>query len=558
MRGWNSLPARLIYVVISTFLPLNIMVIAVAALVIIKASQQVQESYQRELDFTMEQQEEQLSQIDRHMNSLTVSYLTALTLAESNDNMISYEILKELSETFAAAEQVGIYYLYDKMSGQLFVKYTPYAYSYQEIEQLKSTSAEDVPQTPNEWRLCRLKGKWFSIRYYEYTNYRIGFLVDVRNTAETAKGTLPEEAELLFSDGRLTLRIAGGAATVEETSRDTLKQGGLRYQAVEWSSKALGLTLLARIPRSSFLGAIPVMYWVLLVISFLSVFLIFGLWRMLKRRVVGPIKYLEDAMKQLETQHLDYRITQVEDGETDEFRYLYEGFNRMAEEVESSYQKEIKMVKAQLDNLRLQVNPHMLLNSFHIIYSLAQSKNYECIQEFSLHLVEYFRYALKETDSFVTLQKEMAFVENYIGIQKIRFPGAFTCVYNIQPGAERAMVPPLLIQNFVENAMKYALVPDKLIEVLINVRREEDKLFLSVCDTGSGIREEVLERLKSGEVYVDKLGRRHIGIWNCRRRMEVFYGDKASLNIISSRGQGTQIWLELPFLTEQETAQTEK
>ena len=56
---------------------------------------------------------------------------------------------------------------------------------------------------------------------------------------------------------------------------------------------------------------------------------------------------------------------------------------------------------------------------------------------------------------------------------------------------------------FVENAMKYALSSGRMIEVLINIRREEDRLCVSVCDTGRGIKEEILECLKKGEIYVD-------------------------------------------------------
>lgn len=77
-------------------------------------------------------------------------------------------------------------------------------------------------------------------------------------------------------------------------------------------------------------------------------------------------------------------------------------------------------------------------------------------------------------------------------------------------------MPPLLVENFVENAMKYALSSGRMIEVLINIRREEDRLCVSVCDTGRGIKEEILECLKKGEIYVDKMGQQHIGVWNCR------------------------------------------
>jgi len=284
-----------------------------------------------------------------------------------------------------------------------------------------------------------------------------------------------------------------------------------------------------------------------MVVAFLMAFLIFWLWRMIQRRVVKPLNTLQNAMEQLEQKNLGYRIEGTDKEETDDFIYIYNAFNHMAEEIRLSYEKDIKLYQTQLDNLILQVNPHMLLNSFNLIYSLAQTGNYQCIQEFSLHLVDYFRYALKETDILVPLEREMNFVKSYIGIQKIRFPGSFTNVHHIEPGCERALVPPLLIENFVENAMKYALIPGTIIEILINIRREEGRLLISICDTGRGIKEEVLEYIRKGEMYIDEKGHKHIGISNCRRRMEVFYGGSASMNIVSKRGEGTQVWLELPF-----------
>ena len=120
----------------------------------------------------------------------------------------------------------------------------------------------------------------------------------------------------------------------------------------------------------------------------------------------------------------------------------------------------------------------------------------------------------------------------------------------------RSLVPPLLIENFVENTMKYALVSGQNIEVLINIRQEEGRLLISVCDTGRGIKPEILACLQQGEVYKDKRGKSHIGVWTCRRRREVFYGGKASMHITSTPGQGTQVWLEVPFMTEERFGST--
>lgn len=139
--------------------------------------------------------------------------------------------------------------------------------------------------------------------------------------------------------------------------------------------------------RGLFLRSIPRSYWLLMLAGILSIFLIVYLWKALQVRVVRPLCVLQHAMEQLEEENLEYRIVNEDQDETQEFLYLYDAFNRMAQEVKLSREKDSRMYQAQLDNLRLQVNPHMLLNSFNMIYSLAQVKNYACIQEFSLYLV---------------------------------------------------------------------------------------------------------------------------------------------------------------------------
>ena len=551
---WKSLAFRLLYVVCMTFLPLNIMAIVVSGMVIWKSSEEVLYSYQRELSSSMTRFVSDLEKVDEYRDSFVLDYLTELTLADAGDNMISYQMIDDLGNIFSGSHIKGIFYLYDRMEDRLFLKYTKKAYSILEVEEMKRQLLQKgIPEGTNTtWELYRLEDRFFYIKHYEYTNYCVGFLADMNESLREAVGEeLTEEKKAFFTDGSHIIRLKEDCLTEEtQLSWFDLSRDKLLYQWVEWDAGSFGCKVGLQISRGNFLESIPVFYWILLVAALLCVLLIFTLWRLLQRRVVKPISILRCAMKQLEDEHLSYRIENHDRDETEDFLYLYDAFNHMAEEIKLSHEKDIKMYQAQLDNLRLQVNPHMLLNSFNMIYSLAQTKNFECIQEFSMHLVEYFRYALKESNTFVTLKKEMKFVENYIEIQKIRFPGAFSSVYSMPRDAEEALVPPLLIQNFVENAMKYALIPGKVIEVLINIRREEERLLVSVCDTGRGIRQDVLDNLQKGEMYVDKMGQKHIGIWNCRRRMEVFYGESASMNIVSRIGEGTQVWLDLPYMEE--------
>lgn len=551
----RSLTTKLAGMLIGTFLPVNLLAVTVCSIIINQSSNQVQDSYQREVDAGMDRLVSDLGQVEERFSDFLIEYMTELTLEEAGNAVVALEMLEEFCDVWNSSGRSGMAYLYDKESGRLYLKYTAGTYEIMQIEEMKTALSdylwEEGADGEGKWELESWQKGWFLSRRYEYTNYYAGFLLDLEETLSAL------EASPLWKQNQIYLRSGGRIYTFRNGRLRPYGGPGWNeifakwYQgrSIQWEAEEMDLMLGIWVVDDEFRVGIPALYWVLLAVACCSVFLAIAMWQGLKRRVVKALGILQTGMRELEQEHLEYRIADWDKGESEEFVFLYNSFNHMAEEIGLSREKDVKMYQTQLDNLRLQVNPHMLLNSFNMIYSLAQSRNFQCIQEYSLLLVEYFRYALKETDHFVLLKNEMIFVENYVNIQKIRFPGVFTSVHKIEPDCEEALVPPLLIENFVENAMKYALVPGKTIEVLINIRREEDRLLISVCDTGRGIKPEILDCLQQGQAYQDKMGKSHIGVWNCRRRMEVFYGGKASMNITSAPGQGTQVWLDVPFMT---------
>lgn len=558
-QKWKRLTFRLLYTACMTFLPLNLLAIAVCVMVIFRASDQVQASYERELDSFMTQFGDDLIKVEDSVEDFILKYLSELTLSGGGDMMVCYEMLEDLSTGFNSSGQKGFLYLYNRSENRMFIKYPQGSYSVEKIEKIKQrlSGHYSMVGTSPSWEIEALDGSYFLAKKYWYPNYQLGFQVDLEERLYRAMDENLWQADEVYLSDRTTLlcRKDGKVSIVNGTRKTRQKEKKFLSKSTEWSSDELGLYIAVESSQGQFWKMVPSVYWVLLLAAVGAASLVVVLWKAMQVNVMTPLETLHKGIKELEQNHLDYRIQEIRAEETEEFKYVFKAFNEMAAEIGLSHEKDIKMYQAQLANLKLQVNPHMLLNSFNMIYSLAQSKNFECIQEYSLHLVEYFRYVLKENDTFVSLDKEMHFVENYIEIQKIRFPGAFTSVYFIQEACRGALVPPLLIQNFVENAMKYALIPGKTIEVLINIRKEEEKLLVSICDTGRGMKPEILECLQRGELYVDKLGQKHIGVLNCRMRMEVFYGkENTSMNIISSPGEGTQVWLELPFIGQEEEA----
>ena len=140
----------------------------------------------------------------------------------------------------------------------------------------------------------------------------------------------------------------------------------------------------------------------------------------------------------------------------------------------------------------------------------------------------------------------MNFVTNFMEIQKMRFPDSFTSVYDVDEEAQNVEIPCLLIENFVENSIKYGLVLGKTIEILINIHVRGEHLDISICDTGNGMDEEKAAALQRGEAVTDERGK-HIGIWNCLHRLRLYYGDDAEFRITSRTGEGTQVWISLPL-----------
>lgn len=557
-ESWKRLPVRLLIVVLFTVLPINMISIVVSGMVFYNSTRQIRDSYQRELDSGMTYFFKLLEDMDHYYDSFVTDYLEDLTLSSDaeGDNMACYEMLDSLKTTFNYANFDGVFYLYERKSGRVYFKYNSDRYNVNEVEAMKRKLAkmEEIPGSKKDWGIEHLGHYYFVSRTNKYTNYQIGLYIDLEQAMSGIFGQFASDGTKLYVNYKKNmLQLADGTLSyIEDQTWEEVFEQSWFEKNVFWNSADGKAKVGVVVPRNRYFAGTQLLYMVLIFFAVSGIALLYGLWRLLQKRVILPLYRLDFAMQEVEKENLTFQIENTDKNETEDFRYLYRVFNRMAGEVEQSREKDKKMYQTELDNLKLQVNPHMLLNSFNMIYSLAQTKNYEYIQRYSMLLVEYFRYVLRENSSLVTLKKEMDFVVNYVEIQKIRFPNTFSFVYKVDEDVMTAYVPPLLIQNFVENSMKYGLIPGKNIEILINIRKKEDRLAISVIDTGRGMAPEVLDIVSRGEIYHDRMGKKHIGIWNCRRRMEVFYGKDTKIHITSKPEEGTQVWMEVPLIYEVE------
>ena len=546
-----NLRYRLMTALLVCILPIGLISCILFVIQLNRTEQEIYDSNQARLEEATAYWEQDSTLIDWIMEYFISQYGSELNYENFHwSDVTRYNMFFELEEILPKAGHDGMVALVDNQTGQVLAQIRDAnASDARKDSQVRAFTSwiEKKEQLPDlSW--LEVGGQYYLLKRYDYRNGSIYFALDVVNSIwERVEPLRSTDTTIYVADGSSILELTdSGALQTTLTWEECLSVSP--HSTLFWESQDLPIAV-CMIEKTGFFERLPWEIWVLLLVVLGCLGNAFHLPRLIRLEVLEPTGKLRDAMQQIQSNHLDFRMKDTCPRNSEDMQYLFDTFDQMADEIEASREKDKKMYQAEMDNLRLQVNPHMLLNSLNTIYSLAQMKKFEAIQEYALHLVDYFRYALRRNDNLVRVAQELQFIKTYIEIQKIRYPGALVYVYAVDPECEKALVPPLLIQNFVENAVKYAVKPGKVTEILLNVKRVEDRLHISVTDTGAGMKPEIQQRLASGEVFVDAMGQKHIGVWNCRRRIEVFYNETPRINILSGSG-GTQIYLDVPYWTE--------
>ena len=137
-------------------------------------------------------------------------------------------------------------------------------------------------------------------------------------------------------------------------------------------------------------------------------------------------------------------------------------------------------------------------------------------------------------------------------IQKYRFNKRLEYVINIEEGTRDCVVPKLIIQPMIENAINHGYAKKEKLYIELNIFTEENKLVLEIIDDGDGFSKERLEEIVTS-LSQDGLETNHIGLYNVSRRIQLLYGEQYGLHIDSVQGEGTKVTIYLPILRGGET-----
>jgi two-component system LytT family sensor kinase len=196
---------------------------------------------------------------------------------------------------------------------------------------------------------------------------------------------------------------------------------------------------------------------------------------------------------------------------------------------------EARLIASQLQALQQQLHPHFLFNTLHAISALVH-RDPDKADLMIERLSDLLRITLRKVgEQEVELAEELEYLRAYLDIEQVHFGSRLTVEYRIDAAALDALVPTLILQPLVENAIKHGLEPIvRPGTLIIEARADVDVLRIQVRDDGAGL--------------ADRWRRREgVGLSNARSRLDRLYGDGAGLTIRENRDTGVTVDLFLPL-----------
>jgi two-component system LytT family sensor kinase len=198
---------------------------------------------------------------------------------------------------------------------------------------------------------------------------------------------------------------------------------------------------------------------------------------------------------------------------------------------------EAELTQSKLDTLRSQLRPHFLFNTLNAI-SVFMTEDADKARQMLLHLSTLLRRSLDEMAHEVSLRQELAFVDDYLEIQRGRFGDQLVVRIDVDSTALDARFPVFLLQPLLENAIEHGKSDDNHTTIALSARRDDDELRLTLEDDGPGVQDGAMTR-------------EGVGLRNTRARLHHLYGAAASVQLRQARpathSHGTCVEIRIPF-----------
>ncbi len=338
-----------------------------------------------------------------------------------------------------------------------------------------------------------------------------------------------------------------------ENEYHIIKKLGQDYLLSNYYDPQTGWTIVEEMPCAVILQ--PLNQALVLLLAIVSGCLLVGTGAAcyMSERISKPILKLCRLMDRVKQGDFDV-ISDIRGYE--EVNQLKDSFNEMAAEIkkllEDIRDNEMQKRKSEMDFLRAQINPHFLYNTLFSIQCMIELKKNDQAVLMMAAFTDLLKKTLSVDTDFITLKEEFESTEKYLVLQQIRYGDKIH--YECEMGAktEQCLVPALIIQPIVENAIFHGIeAKEEAGLIIVESVVSEGALLITVSDDGVGLDEKELARMTAQFGEREYQSGRSIGILNVLNRIKINFGEEYGLTVESEPGIGTSVTMRFPVVLKE-------
>ena len=419
-----------------------------------------------------------------------------------------------------------------------------------------------------QWTVYTRKNQNYLLLNFRLNDLNVCSMLDLDRTAYAInKQNDTNNIYFVFSGNNTFLSNVGKLKGVEYDRCEIKKNVRIHGQNYVFSEVEITGTpvSLSIFETTDFLNEYSKIAILILIVAFgILTILVFIIFKMMSRFLLYPLKQIVNASELLisekgETLSADEIIrkeTQERSIQLVELEKINEALGNLLDTKIHLENENLKRKQeeehAQLQYLQLQKRTHFFVNCLKSLYGMLESQQYNRMQRMILAFSNHIRYIFHDNMVLVTLREEIREINDYYSIIAMDRERPVIIIQNIVENIYDCMVPPLVIQTFIENSMKYSGTSCKNLQIVVTgektILENKERIKLKITDNGEGFTYHVLEKLNSSEDY--SYEQYHVGINNLKRRLQLLYHQDYSIHFYNDLEGGACVIMYLPVMNK--------
>lgn len=374
-------------------------------------------------------------------------------------------------------------------------------------------------------------------------NKELGYVILSVNvdTINTSISTGNESILYLLEDGVI---VGAKEQSLLGKQSSELKQNGVKYR--EKKNERSGWNILLCQSMKPYQTAIEeqIIFWILVGVAVLGIF-VYLIYKVTEP-VMTSVNDIVEAMDNVETENFQTSLC-INKKDSTEIQRISDGFNKMVARIrmliEQVKKSTLEQKNAEISALEAQIDPHFLYNILDTInWKAIENEQYE-ISQMIVALADILRYAINDAGEFTTISAEQNWLEKYVLLQQEKLGEKIRLEFEMDEELGKIKIHKMLLQPFVENAVKYGFRGSKEEhELVVKIAKTEECLHIIIRNNGNPMEKQVLQELNNNVEM-----KNHFGVANVRKRLTLYYGEEARIYFENIAEHGVKVHMFIPL-----------